>query len=223
MNVAIALRAIAAYYATRDLDLRIEGIESLPARGGAILAVRHYHHLYDGVALVRGLPRLPRIFVALDWARTPWQRFLMETLCRLAEWPVALRTENVAAASGAFAPHETLPYVRRSIASAVKLLRDGKILAIFPEAYPAIDPAGARKSETAFLPFRPGLLAIVAAAERAGAPPVPIVPVGLHYARAESGRWNVSMRLGRPLFLRQAASRHALLQELSTRVRELSA
>ncbi len=223
MNFAIALRAIAAYYATRDIDLQVGGMDALPASGAAVLAVRHYHHLYDGVALVRGLPRMPRIFVALDWARTPWQRFLMETLCRLAEWPVSLRSENLKRGAGAFAPHETLHYVRRSIAASAKLLRDGKVLAIFPEAYPAIDPAGARKDETAFLPFRPGLLAIVAAAERAGSGPVPIVPVGLRYARAESGRWNVSMRLGPPLFLKQASSRHALLQELSARVRELSA
>ncbi len=222
MSAAIALRAIAAFYATRDLELRVDGLESLPPRGAAVLAVRHYHHLYDGVALVRGLPRLPRIFVALDWARTPWQRFAMETLCKVAEWPVSLRSENVTG-PGAFAPRETLHYVRRSIAAAVKLLRQGKVLAVFPEAYPTIDPAGSRKGdETAFLPFRPGLLAIVAAAERAGAAPVPILPVGLHYARAENGRWDVAMRLGDPLFLAEAPSRHALLQELAARVRELS-
>jgi putative membrane protein len=222
VSVAIALRAIAAYYATRDLQLRVDGVEALPRRGAAVLAVRHYHHLYDGVALVRGLPRLPRIFVALDWARTPGQRFAMETLCKLAEWPVSLRSENVTAATGAFAPRETLHYVRRSIAAAAALLRQGKVLAVFPEAYPTIDPAGSRKEDAAFLPFRPGLLAIVAAAERAGSAPVPILPVGLQYARAADGRWQVAMRLGDPLFLSQAASRPALLQELATRVRELS-
>ncbi len=223
MSAAIALRAIAAYYATRDLELRVDGIASLPPRGAALLAVRHYHHLYDGVALVRGLPRLPRIFVALDWARTPAQRFLMETLCKLAEWPVSLRSENVTG-PGAFAPSETLRYVRRSIAAAAKLLGQGKVLAVFPEAYPTIDPAGSRKADdAAFLPFRPGLLAIVAAAERAGAAPVPILPVGLRYAREPGGRWEVTMRLGEPRYLSQAPSRQALLQELAARVRELSA
>ncbi len=222
MSFAIALRAIAAYYATRALRLRVDGLESFPARGPVLLAVRHFHHLYDGVALVRALPRLPRIFVALDWTRTPRQRFLMETLCKLAGWPVSLRSENLAAGTGAFAPGESLHYVRRSIASAVKLLREGNVLAVFPEAYPAIDPAGPRKAEAAFLPFRPGLLAIAAAAERAGTGPVPIVPVGLHYARSGGERWDVAMRLGTPLYLSATASRPAVLQELAARVRDLS-
>jgi putative membrane protein len=223
MSFAIALRAIAAYYARRDLELRVDGLELLPAKGAAVLAVRHYHHLYDGVALVRGLPRLPRIFVALDWARTPLQRFVMETLCRLAEWPVSLRSENLSATSSAFSPSETLPYVRRSIASAATVLRQGKVLAVFPEAYPAIDPAGARKDESAFLPFRPGLLAIVAAAQRGGGARVPILPVGLKYARRDGGRWEVVMRLGRALYLEQGTPRQSLLGELAARVRELSA
>jgi putative membrane protein len=221
--IGLALRAIAAFYARRDLELQVDGLELLPDRGAAVLAVRHFHHLYDGVALVRGLPRLPRIFVALDWARTPMQRFVMETLCRLAEWPVSLRSENLQSTPSAFAPSETLTYVRRSLAAAVKLLRHGKVLAVFPEAYPAIDPAGSRKSESAFLPFRPGLLAVVAAAERAGAGPIPILPVGLKYARIDGDRWAVVMRVGHAHYLGEASSRQALLQELAARVRDLSA
>ncbi len=217
--VSLALRGIAAFFA-RDIRLEVEGLEHLPHSGGALLAVRHYHHLYDGVALVRGLPRLPHLFVALDWVRTPWQRAGMERLCSLAEWPVALRAENlVDGVRGPFAPGDARRYVRRSIRDGAALLRRGEVVAIFPEAYPTIDPAGERKAGDEFLPFRPGLLAIAREAERNG-PAIPIVPVGLHYARRK--QWEIVLRLGAPLRPQGHGSRSGVLQELAARVRDLS-
>jgi putative membrane protein len=220
---ALATRAVAAYYAARDVRLGVEGLENLPRRGPALLAVRHYHHLYDGVALVHGLPRTPRIFVALDWARTPRQRRTMETLCAVAGWPVALRAENLTPGSqSAYAPEEARRYVRRSLESGARVLRRGKVLAVFPEAYPTIDPEGERKTERdSLLPFRPGLLSIVALAQTQTGRPIPIVPAGLAYRKGE--RWEITLRLGTPLFLEPARRRGPLLAELAAAVRKLSA
>ena len=42
--------------AARRIDLRVEGLEHLPATGPAIIAARHFHHFYDGCALVAVVP-----------------------------------------------------------------------------------------------------------------------------------------------------------------------
>lgn len=218
---AIAVRGIAAYNWLRYLKVRIEGREFFPATGAALVAARHYHHLFDGAVLVHGLPRQPHLFVALDWARSPWERFVMETACELADWPVALRGDALRP-GGSFAPREVARYVRRSLERGATILRRGDVLGMFPEGYPTIDPAGDRKdSDDAFLPFRPGMLAIVARAEATGAAPVPIVPAGLAYARSARG-FDVTLRLAAPLYLAAAPSRSALLRDLETRVRALS-
>jgi 1-acyl-sn-glycerol-3-phosphate acyltransferase len=205
------------------MRLHVEGAEHLPARGAAVVAARHYHHLFDGAALVHGLRRQPRIFVALDWAASRAQRALMETVCRLAGWPVALRREGLDGTTpSAFSPSESLRYVRRAIAFGTRLLRQGEVLAIFPEGYPTIDPVRSRKTaDDAFLPFAPGLLTIVAQAQRGSQAPIPIVPVGFAYVR-DGQRFDVTMRLGHPLFLAAGSSRRDLLAELERRVRLLS-
>ena len=53
--------------AARRIDLRVEGLEHLPATGPAIIAARHFHHFYDGCALVAVVPRPMKILVTLDW------------------------------------------------------------------------------------------------------------------------------------------------------------
>lgn len=226
MNVfALGPRAIALYNVVRYMNLRVEGAHHLPLGGAALIAARHYHHAFDGSALVLGLPRQPHLFVALDWARSPFQRQVMETACRLAEWPVAIRTESFGddPQLGAFERREAQRYVRRAIAFGAELLVRGEWLALFPEGYPTIDPAGSRKRrDDEYLPFRPGLLAIVAQAERARAGRVPIVPAGLAYAAA-GARTDVTLRLGAPLFFQPGTERTAFLAELEGRVRELSA
>ncbi len=204
------------------MNLTVSGLENVPKRGGALLAARHYHHLYDGAALVMGLRRQPHIFVALDWTASRRQRWIMETACALAQWPVALRGDNLAQShESAFSPEEVRRYVRRSIASGAKILQRGELLAIFPEGYPTIDPSGSKKtSDDAFLPFAPGLFAIVERAERARGSSIPILPVGFTYARADEDRYDVAMRIGTPLA--RGANRRAALAELEARVRDLS-
>ncbi len=220
---ALGPRAIAVYNVVRYMNLRVEGAGHLPA-GAALIAARHYHHVFDGSALVHGLPRQPHLFVALDWVRSTLQRRLMETVCGLAEWPVTIRTESFGggAAVAAFERRETQRYVRRAISYGAELLVRGEWLAVFPEGYPTIDPAGSpKRRDDEYLPFRPGLLAIVARAQRSSARLVPIVPAGLAYALAGK-RTNVTLRLGAPLFFERGTARAPFLAELQGRVRELS-
>ncbi len=222
---ALGVRAIAAYNLVRFMQLRVEGSDHVPRRGPAILAARHYHHLFDGAALVMGFSRQPHIFVALDWAESAWQRRVMETACALAEWPVALRGDNIArddGTSSAFARGEVRRYVRTALESATRILHRGELLAIFPEGYPTIDPAGSHKAtDDAFLPFAPGVLAIAARAEATGAMRVPIVPIGFAYERLDDARFRIAMRAGAPLY-RDEADRAEIMRSLESRVRALS-
>jgi putative membrane protein len=220
---ALGPRLIARYYAARDLNVSLEGLEHLPARGPALLACRHFHHLYDGAALLDALPRKPAIVVALDWAPNPFVRRAMEIACGLADWPVVLRADGLRAGASAFSPQEAFRYVRRGLEHGAALLRRGDALIVFPEAYPTIDPVTERKRDAeAFLPFRGGVLTLVALAQRGGGVRVPILPVGLAYAR-NGARWDVTIRIDAPRFLQGRGERGALLADLANRVQALSA
>jgi 1-acyl-sn-glycerol-3-phosphate acyltransferase len=218
----LAVHAI-ANKAQREFRLHVEGLEHVPAAGPAIIAARHYHHLHDGAALVRALPRTPYFFVALDWTRTRFQRFAMETLCALAEWPVALRPENLEpGGASAFAAHEVLRYTRSALERGARLLARGDTLVVFPEGHPTIDPVRSRKDDdAAFLPFRAGTFALAARAERMNGRPVPIVPAGLAYRRSDL--FDVTLRFGAPLAFAHGSPRGERVAELTRRVRELSA
>src|SRR5262249_34980227 len=147
------------------------------------------------------------ILVALDWVRSPFVRAAMEWACRTARWPRVLRSERLGherlsvgnrlegarvtgKASSAFVAAEAPGYLRRALADSTALLREGEVLAVFPEAYPTIDPAETpRTSDDELLIFRPGYLKLVERAQRDGRTRVPIVPAGLHYERVGT-RWH---------------------------------
>ncbi len=217
------LRAIVRLFASRDLRIRLRGRENLPRNGPALLVCRHFHHFYDGLALLDVLPRLPRLFVALDWIRDPFVRFFVEGFCALFEWPAALRGENLSDDRAmAFSKSEVPSYVRRSVRFAARLLERGEVLAVFPEGYPTIDPVYARKPDSdAYLPFRPGFLGIAAQAQRDRVSRVPLIPTGLRYLRRHAG-WDVDVRLGEPQYLERRSNRGQLIEQLSKSVRELS-
>lgn len=214
---ALGVRAYAAYNAARFLDVRVLGKEHLPTSGPAIVAARHYHHLYDGAVLVDRLPRQPHVFVALDWTQSRGQRLFMETLCNLAEWPIALRTENLrGGVASAFAQGEARRYMRVAAERTRSLLQRGEIVAIFPEGYPTIDPSGSLKADDdAFLPFAQGLGAIAQRARNDGVNPA-IVPVGFAYQRAANDRWSIVARIG------AALPGDTPVSAIETAVRELS-
>jgi putative membrane protein len=188
--------------ATQAASVHVEGAEHVARNGPVLIAAHHYHHLLDGAVLIRRGPRPVHIVVALDWAADARQRWVMERACALAQWPVVLRPASVGA-SAAYAPDETARYVRRGLRDAAALLRDGRVVVVFPEGYPVVDPtsgASARPPRDAdgFLPFAAGFRTIATLARHAGADDVPIVPLGFAYARA-GRRWRIIARYGAAL------------------------
>jgi uncharacterized membrane protein len=221
LTVRTASRALIRRKAT----LTVEGREWIPQRGPVLIAARHFHHLYDGCALLSVVPRRLHLLVAPDWIRLSFLRFVMERACALLDWPIVLRAERLIAsapaARNAYSSDEVQRYLRRAVRETIQLLRSGEALVIFPEAYPTIDPVYTPKqSEDAFLPFRPGFARLVALAERDGAGPVAIIPAGLFYQREE--RWRITLRFGPPLFRQDFADLEQLIHAVEERVHSLS-
>jgi putative membrane protein len=184
---------------TQTAAVTIEGAEHVPASGPVLLVARHYHHLLDGSVLVDRLPRPVHIVVGLDWAPNRAVRAVMETACRLAGYPIVLRPQTIDGAP-AYSRADVLRYTRAALRDTTRLLQAGRVVLLFPEGYPTIDPSGSRKrDDDAFLPFAPGLGAIVDRARRAGVDELKIVPVGFTYARTQDDRWRISARIGAPL------------------------
>ena len=180
----------------RGIDVRVEGLEHVPTRGPALLVCRHYHHLYDGAVLLSAIPRPVRIVVALDWAAGSSQRGIMELLCKAAGWPVVLRDPARGNPWGpAYERRERRGYLRRAIARSVELLRQGELLAIFPQGYPVVDPLSASGDDERWFPFASGFLTIARRAAREGVE-VPLVPAGFAYSGPRNKPARVSLRFG---------------------------
>jgi putative membrane protein len=192
----IGPRAIAWWAARTQIErVDVAGLEHVPVAGPVLLAARHYHHLLDGAVLIRAVPRPVHVVVALDWAASGIQRAVMERACAWAGWPVILRPPPAGSAS---ADGETARYVRRGLRHAARLLRDGRVVAVFPEGRPVVDPATADappRDADGFLPFARGLTTIARLAEHEGARGIALVPVGFRYERARS-RWRIAARFG---------------------------
>ena len=218
-----AIRVGARSLAVRHLRVRIEGSRHLPRRGAALIACRHVHHLYDGCLLLSALPRPAHILVALDWVANRRTRQLMEWACHTAGWPIVLRTERLQTpGQRVYCHEEATGYLRRAVRDSMNLLHEGRMLVVFPEAYPNIDPNPTPKlDEDAFLPFRPGFVRLVELAQRDSVIRVPIIPAGLSYRHDR--RLQVTLRFGAPLFVERRADRDRVLQAVEERVRLLSA
>jgi putative membrane protein len=234
-----ALGGTARALARAALALRVEGRTHVPRRGPAVLAVRHVHHLWDGVALLAAMPRPVHLLVGLDWIGDPRTRRAMEAATGAVGWPVIVREEGLAASArapgagprSAFEAHEALAYLRRAHRDVVALLAAGRVAAMFPQGFPRVDPHLTVARDEPFRSFRPGVVRFARAAHRRGIA-VPIVPVGIAYAAGEAadpprprgaGRLGATLRFGAPLALPAAAAADgALLCELEARVRALS-
>jgi uncharacterized membrane protein/1-acyl-sn-glycerol-3-phosphate acyltransferase len=216
--------------ARRKVQLVVEGLEHVPRHGPVLIASRHFHHLYDGCVLLKAISRPLHIVVALDWVQQPWLRHVMEEACSLADWPIVLRTEQLQeqavqhseTAAGAYALDEARSYLRHATEDSVRLLRQGKVLVVFPEAYPTIDPACAQRNDhDALRPFRPGFARLVELAERDHQTRVAIIPTGV--SAVQKGRWQITLRFG-PALSRDAYDDTAhLVQAVECQVRALSA
>jgi putative membrane protein len=191
---AIARWALRAHTAS----VRVEGLENIPASGPVMLIARHFHHLLDAAVLVRFVPRPLHIVVGLDWTANATERAWMERACRAAQYPIVLRPTTLGERAG-YARTELMRYTRAALHDVSALLRAGRVVLAFPEGYPNVDPAFARKAnDDAFLPFAPGYRRMVAWAQRDSAVRVAVVPVGFHYARGK--RWSVVARIGEARF-----------------------
>lgn len=195
----------------RALDLHVVGLEHLPATGPVVLVARHYHHLYDGAAILASVPREVHILIALDWLGGGRRLRLMRWLATAARWPGVWRS----------GPGWRLN--RDGYRLSLDLLREGRLLLVFPEGYPTVDPEGSRKGPpNAFLPFDAGFLVLADRARRAGVD-MPVVPVGLWYAPRPLGGWTVWLRFGQPIRSPTRKSRGAWLAAVQAEVRRLSA
>ena len=223
------LRSGSAVIAARSLDVSVEGLEHLPTTGPVLIASRHFHHLDDGVIFLTRLPRAAtHILVGLDWVGTPAARRLMELACRVARWPIVLRSspDDLLACglhTSAYSPTEAARYLRHAVRTATEVLRAGHVLVVFPEAYPNVDPVYTPKADLdTFLPFRAGFVKLAEIAERDHKTHVAIVPAGLHYQRMGE-RWQVTLRLGAPIALADWPDRAALVRHMEAQVQALSA
>jgi 1-acyl-sn-glycerol-3-phosphate acyltransferase len=193
-------RQAARLLVARALDLHVEGLEHVPASGPAILVARHYHHLYDAAAILASVPREVHVLIALDWLGTGPRLRVMRGLASAARWPGVWRS----------GPGWRLN--RDGYQQSLQLMREGRLLLVFPEGHPTIDPAGMRQKDAAgFGPFDAGFLVL---ARRAGVQ-VPIVPVGLWYAPRPGGGWTVWLRFGRPTHAPQLAATESMVRNLS--------
>jgi putative membrane protein len=221
---ARGMRLLAHALAGR-LEIEASGLDAIPLEGPVIFAARHYHHWFDGLALLLTLPRPAHVLVTLDWAPNRLTRATMEALTSVAGWPVISRAEAPVTEAGE--RPEAVSTRRRAhsdqrpgLRAALRLLMEGCALVVFPEGYPNIDPHYTPKTHEELLPFKGGFAAIAAAAERRSRASVPIVPVGLHYRR--EGRWKVRLRFGTPVCLQDFSSRRCLIDHVEAEVRALS-
>ncbi|MGJ7545527.1 MFS transporter [Variovorax sp. LT1R16] len=132
-------------------DLR--GEEHIPAEGAAVLVCNHVSFI-DAVLLMAASPRPIRFIMDHRIFRVP----VLGWLFRLAKAiPIASQKDDPAA-------------YERAFAQAVEVLREGDLLAIFPE--------GAITSDGTLQPFKGGIMKILAGARAAGVEP-PVIPMAL--------------------------------------------
>jgi len=217
-----AMRLIARALAARRLETIVSGLENIPAHGPALIVARHYHHLYDGLAFFAALQRPFHIVVAVDWAQSRAIKIFMEFLNRLARWPTVLRADAPAlGASHLFSRRDRIRYQRAALRESVQLLAEGRLLVIFPEAYPNVDPTYTPKSNAEdFLPFEAGFVNIARAVERCTGNGVPIIPAGLRYDRGEV--WTAHLKFSKALQRNSLMNRREFVRSVEEKVRKLS-
>lgn len=223
------MHLIARALAAGRLKTFASGVEHIPAKGPALLVARHYHHLFDGLALYAAIPRRIHILVTLDWARNQLTSTSMQWAARLARWPILLREdalrpgkEGKPPQSGSvFSLHDVARFRRRALRESVQLLTEGRVLVVFPEGYPNIDPGYTPKSRPdEFLVFKGGFAAIAKAAGDRLAVPLPMIPVGLQYNPGKP--WIAHLKFGNPVYWCGFSSRNSLINFIEQEVKKLS-
>ncbi len=224
----LAMR-LGARVAINRSEITAAGLDQVPGSGPVVLAVRHYHHLLDGLGLLAHSRRPLHILIGLDWVTSRAERWLMETLARACAWPVTLRTAKdrladelpVLDAASAYRLEEAQPYQQRSFRQCVTLLGRGRVVVIFPESYPLIDPHTQRKPRHELLaPFKPGFARAAVAAARRHGRPVNVVPVGIGADAANPRR--LAFRYGQPRLVTAATDVNRLVADVRADICRLS-
>ena len=215
-----AMRLVFPRLLRRKADLTIQGADRVPRRGPVLIAARHVHHAYDGAALLQAIERPTSLVVALDWLPPGRRREMLASLCRAARWPAVIRSEQFAPVSGKRDP-EAVRRLRAAIDESVSLLAGGRVLAVFPEGYPNVDPNGSPKEGLdEMLPFREGYLHIARRLQRQTGKTVAIVPAGFAYQQGE--RWRIRLAFGEPVTLRPEEDVPGVNLTIEAEVRRLS-
>ncbi len=206
--------------AVRSIDVHVTGLEHVPRSGPVVLAARHYHYTWDGIAIYALVPRQIRAVAALDWLPPGRLRRLLWVACQAAGWPAILR-EPVRGAYDRETERERRLLLLQASREAVELLREGNALLIFPEAYPVVDPHPTpQRAEGEMLPFQPGTVRFAGLAARQLSRAIPVVPVGLRYARGR--RLRLDLIFGEPLLIGPESDLDESLATLQSEVRRLS-
>ena len=222
-----ATRLGARALAAGRVAIAVTGLEHIPAAGPVLLVARHYHYVFDGVALLVSIPRPIHMLVTLDWVKNDYARRLLTLATAMVRWPVVLRSD-AGRTRAAWAWREKLiragavrRYQRSALDDSVALLTEGRVLVVFPEGYPNIDRHYTPKTKPEeVLPFKGGFAAIAATAERRLGSPISIVPCGFSYTR--NGSWTARLNIGRAVYLEDFGSRQMLVRYMERCVAELS-
>jgi len=224
---SLATRLGARALAAGRVAISVTGLEHIPAAGPVLLVARHYHYIFDGVALLVSIPRPIHMLVTLDWVKNEYARRLLGLATATVRWPVVLRSDagrtHVTGAWGEklIRAGAVRRYQRSALDDSVALLAEGRVLVVFPEGYPNVDRHYTPKTKPEeVLPFRGGFAAIAATAERRLGSPIAIVPCGFSYTK--NGSWTARLSIGRAVSLEDFGSRQMLVRYMEGRVAELS-
>jgi 1-acyl-sn-glycerol-3-phosphate acyltransferase len=225
----ISMRLVARAVAAGRLEVHAADTQYLPLDGPGLLIVRHYHHLFDGLALFAAIARPLHILASADWVQTKAGRWLLEWLARSARWPLILRSENLLPntaptllpRSRMFSFDDVARYRRRALQESVQLLVEGRLLVVFPEGYPNIDPHFTPKpGPEDSMQFKSGFAVIVSAAEKRLGAAVPLVPAGLNYTFGDCA--TAYLRFGNSVYAKDFNRRVDLVRYLECQVTKLS-
>ena len=206
--------------AMRNFDVQVTGLENVPRNGPVILAARHYHYSYDGIAIYALVNRQLRAVAALDWLPPGALRRVLHGACQVAGWPAILR-EPLRGSNDRETERERRRLLFHASREAVELLRQGNVLLIFPEAYPVVDPHPTPlRADGEMLPFQTGTVRFAELAARQSHAAIPVVPVGLHYTPGQ--RWRLDLAFGEPLLIGPQSDLDSSLATLESEVRRLS-
>ncbi len=205
----------------RNADTTVIGLDHVPPRGPVIVAARHYHHLFDGALLVAAIDRPTHVVAGLDWIANPLVHKAMTRLCAIARWPVVIRPEHPDR------PHPIMAGERRAILrkgarDVAALLLEDRVVIVFPEGYPNVDPGFTPKRCDEMLPFEQGYLRLAMIAQRSGARTITVVPAGFEYERRGGGRWRITLRFGEPRHLAPGGETTGLAEQIEADVIRLS-